>query len=65
MNKKNIRNPEKIVDLISIKKYIRQSLWGLIWIPVFTSHFFSSNNSSDEKSLFFENLKFAFLSNMI
>ena len=40
--------------LISIKKYIRQSLWGLIWIPVFTSHFFSSNNSSDEKSLFFE-----------
>ena len=40
--------------LISIKKYIRQSLWGLIWIPVFTSHFFSSNNSSNEKSQFFE-----------
>ena len=26
----------------------------MIWIPVFTSHFFSSNNSSEEKSLFFE-----------
>ena len=40
--------------LISIKKYIRQSLWGLIWIPVFTSHFFSSNSSSGEKFQFFE-----------
>jgi len=40
--------------LISIKKYIRQSLWGLIWIPVFTSHFFSSNSSSVEKLQFFE-----------
>ena len=28
--------------LLSIKKYIRQSIWGLIWIPVFIYHFFKS-----------------------
>ena len=28
--------------LLSIKKLIRQSIWGLIWIPVFIYHFFKS-----------------------
>ncbi|MDA9344850.1 DNA translocase FtsK [Flavobacteriales bacterium] len=28
--------------LINLKKYIRQSIWGLIWIPIFISHFFGS-----------------------
>ena len=28
--------------LLSIKKLIRQSIWGLIWIPVFIFHFFKS-----------------------
>lgn len=28
--------------LISLKKYIRQSIWGLIWIPVFIYHCFES-----------------------
>jgi len=28
--------------LISLKKYIRQSIWGLIWIPVFIYHVFES-----------------------
>ena len=29
-------------NLLSIKKLIRQSIWGLIWIPVFIFHFFKS-----------------------
>jgi S-DNA-T family DNA segregation ATPase FtsK/SpoIIIE len=29
--------------LINLKKYIRQSIWGLIWIPIFISHFFGSD----------------------
>ena len=29
-------------QLLSIKKLIRQSIWGLIWIPVFIYHFFNS-----------------------
>lgn len=28
--------------LISLKKYIRQTIWGLIWIPVFIYHFLGS-----------------------
>ncbi|MAO71299.1 MAG: cell division protein FtsK [Flavobacteriales bacterium] len=32
--------------LLSIKKYIRQSIWGLIWIPVFIYHFFGSDLQS-------------------
>lgn len=28
--------------LMSLKKYIRQSIWGLIWIPVFIYHCFGS-----------------------
>lgn len=31
---------------ISLKKYIRQAIWGLIWIPVFIYHFLKSEEFS-------------------
>ncbi|MDG1718254.1 MAG: DNA translocase FtsK [Flavobacteriales bacterium] len=33
-------------NIISLKKYIRESIWGLIWIPVFICHFFKSQSFS-------------------
>ena len=29
-------------NIISLKKYIREAIWGLIWAPVFIYHFFNS-----------------------
>ena len=30
-------------NIISIKKYIRESIWGLIWIPIFIYHVFGKD----------------------
>ena len=38
-------------NIISLKKYIRESIWGLIWIPVFIYHFFKSQIFAGEVGL--------------